>query len=96
MLIIMEFRFRSFVTAERKQAEQEYLTEINDKYNEMRTLKHDMNNHLSAVLFLMNAGRNEEAKKYLTELTDAASNAGNIRKMSIFALFNTYENTKKA
>ncbi|MBR4344602.1 MAG: GHKL domain-containing protein [Lachnospiraceae bacterium] len=86
MLIIMEFRFRSFVTTERKQAEQEYLTEINDKYNEMRTLKHDMNNHLSAVLFLMNAGRNEEAKKYLTELTDAASNVGDVKKTGMKAL----------
>ena len=86
ILIVLEFRSRSFVSAERKQAEQEYLTEINDKYNEMRTLKHDMNNHLSAVLFLMNEGRNEEAKKYLTELTDAASNAGNIRKTGMKAL----------
>ena len=86
ILIVLEFRFRSFVSEERKLAEQEYLAEINEKYTEMRTLKHDINNHLTAVLFLMNEGKNDEAKKYLTELTDAASNTGNIRKTGMKAL----------
>lgn len=85
-MIILEFRFRSFLSTERKMAEQAYLAEINEKYNEMRTLKHDMNNHLSAVLLLMNEGKNEEAKKYLSELTEAAADAGNIRKTGMKAL----------
>ena len=86
LLIILEFRVRSITLEEKKKTEQEYLADINEKYNTMRTLRHDMNNHLSAVLLLMNEGRNEEAKKYLTGLAGEASDIGNIRKTGMKAL----------
>ena len=84
--LFIEWRFCVVLNVERKKIERKYLSDIDEKYTEMRTLKHDMNNHLSAILMLMDAGKNDEARKYITELTGVASRSATIRKTGIRAL----------
>lgn len=86
LIIVFELRYHSYRNLERERAEQKYLADINEKYNEMRTIKHDMNNHLAAILFLMDEGKNDEAKKYIRELTGVTSKTANIRKTGMKAL----------
>ena len=49
-------------------------------------LKHDMNNHLSAALMLLNEGRTEEAREYLKSLTEAADDLSLTKSTGIWAL----------
>lgn len=84
--LFIEWRFKELLNLERKKIEQKYLYDIDEKYIEMRTLKHDMNNHLSAILMLMDEGKNDEAKNYIKELTGAASEASAIKNTGIRAL----------
>lgn len=86
LILVFELRYYSYMSLERERAEQKYLADINEKYNEMRTIKHDMNNHLAAILFLMDEGKNDEAKKYIRELTGVTSKTANIRKTGMKAL----------
>lgn len=86
LIVLMNIIFRNYLARERKKDEELYLTEINEKYNEIRTIKHDLNNHLSAVLLLMNEGKNEEARKYLRDVTGIIDKASDIKKTGIRAL----------
>ena len=53
----------------RDDAERHYLDDLNEKYSQIRLMRHDMNNHLTAALMLLNDGKTEEAKHYLANLT---------------------------
>ncbi|MGN0687180.1 MAG: sensor histidine kinase [Oscillospiraceae bacterium] len=53
-----------------REAEQEYFDEINRRYNESRKIRHDINNHLLAVSALIESGSIEEAKRYITEVSE--------------------------
>lgn len=57
------------VLAAREAAEREYYAEVGRKYEETRKIRHDINNHLSALGILINDGRTEEAKAYLGEIS---------------------------
>lgn len=59
----------SGVLAAREAAEREYYGEVSRKYEETRKIRHDINNHLSALGILINEGRTEEAKAYLGEIS---------------------------
>ena len=85
-IVFLEFNLQKIRHAEEKKAEQQYLEDINEKYNEIRSLKHDMNNHLSAVLLMLNAGQNDEAKRYIEELTGVTTKVSDIKKTGIKAL----------
>jgi sensor histidine kinase regulating citrate/malate metabolism len=86
LIIVFELWYHSYRNLERERAENKYLADINEKYNEMRTIKHDMNNHLAAILFLMDEGKNDEARRYIRELTGVTSKTANIRKTGMKAL----------
>lgn len=77
MLIILAvsivFSVRSISSgalAAREAAEHEYYAEVGRKYEETRKIRHDINNHLSALGILLNEGRTAEAKAYLGEITE--------------------------
>lgn len=53
-----------------RETEQEYYDEINRRYNESRKIRHDINNHLLAVSALIESGEIEEAKRYITEVSE--------------------------
>ncbi len=53
----------------RANAENEYYNEVGRKYEETRKIRHDMNNHLTALGILINEGKITEAKTYLGELS---------------------------
>lgn len=55
--------------AAREAAEHEYYAEVGRKYEETRKIRHDINNHLSALGILLNEGRTAEAKAYLGEIS---------------------------
>ncbi|MGN0553691.1 MAG: sensor histidine kinase [Oscillospiraceae bacterium] len=56
--------------AAREAAEHEYYAEVGRKYEETRKIRHDINNHLSALGILINEGRTDEAKAYLGEISE--------------------------
>ncbi len=53
-----------------RKTEQEYYDEINRRYNESRKIRHDINNHLLAVSALIERGSIEEAKRYISEVSE--------------------------
>lgn len=56
--------------AAREAAEHEYYAEVGRKYEETRKMRHDINNHLSALGILLTEGRTAEAKAYLGEISE--------------------------
>ncbi|MGN0691700.1 MAG: sensor histidine kinase [Oscillospiraceae bacterium] len=56
--------------AAREAAEYEYYAEVGRKYEETRKIRHDINNHLSALGILLNEGKTAEAKAYLGEISE--------------------------
>lgn len=86
IMVVQGLSFRGFISAEKEKAEKRYLDDINDKYEQIHILKHDMNNHLSAVLFLLDEGKADEAKAYIRELTGEAARASDIKKTGMKAL----------
>lgn len=64
-IFLANSQLSKLVLFRKEKNEQKYYAEINDRYNEIRALRHDINNHLSAVSYLLEEGRVEEAKKYL-------------------------------
>lgn len=53
-----------------RKTEQEYYDEINRRYNESRKIRHDINNHLLAINALIERGDIEEAKRYISEVSE--------------------------
>lgn len=50
-------------------AEHEYYIEVGRKYEETRKIRHDINNHLTALGILINEDKIAEAKAYLSEIS---------------------------
>ncbi|MBR6647378.1 MAG: GHKL domain-containing protein [Clostridia bacterium] len=53
-----------------REAEQEYYDEINRRYLEGRKIRHDINNHLLAINTLIETGNVEQAKRYISEVSE--------------------------
>lgn len=53
----------------REEQEKRYYCEITEKYDEMRKIRHDISNHLSALAVLLDDGKIPEARKYLGEIS---------------------------
>lgn len=53
------------------EAEREYYDEINRRYTESRKIRHDIANHLLAVSALIEAGKTDEARRYIGEVSEA-------------------------
>ncbi len=89
LLLCMAFAYRQInqmILFHKEQAEKEYFEEINNRYSEMRMLKHDINNHLSAMSLLLKEGRTEEAQKYLQEITNDLESTMPVARTGIHAL----------
>ncbi len=56
----------------RTEAERNYFAEINRRYDESRKLRHDITNHLLAISRLIDSGNIEDARKYISEVTERA------------------------
>ena len=59
---------RMILIAKERQ-EKAYFEDINNRYSELRMLRHDMNNHLSAISLLLGEGKVKEAQKYVHAIT---------------------------
>ena len=53
-----------------KETEQQYYDEINRRYLEGRKIRHDINNHLLAINTLIETGNVEQAKRYISEVSE--------------------------
>ena len=53
-----------------REAEQEYYDEINRRYLESRKIRHDIHNHLLAINTLIETGNVEQAKRYISEVSE--------------------------
>lgn len=89
LLLCMAFAFRQIrlmTLFHKEQAEKEYFEEINNRYSQMRMLRHDINNHLSAMSLLLKEGRTEEAQKYLQEITNDLESTMPVARTGVHAL----------
>lgn len=62
-------RVSAYAMEIREAEERKYYGEITEKYDEMRKIRHDINNHLSALAVLLDDGKVSEARKYLGEIS---------------------------
>ena len=69
-----------------EQAEKKYFEDINNRYSEIRMLRHDMNNHLSAMSLLLQEGKLADAQDYLKEVASALEESMPIARTGINAL----------
>lgn len=53
----------------KEEAEKQYFENIDTKYNEIRMMRHDMNNHLATISYLLTQGRTEEALHFVQEIS---------------------------
>lgn len=53
-----------------RESERRYYDEINRRYMESRRIRHDINNHLLAISALIETGNIEQAKRYITEVSE--------------------------
>jgi hypothetical protein len=55
------------------ESQQEYYSLVNEKQQEMRSIRHEMKNHLSCICSLYQADKLQEMEEYITQLVDASS-----------------------
>lgn len=63
-----EMRTQNAILAQQLAAQGDYLREVQARYQQTRSFRHDVKNHLLAVDGLLQAGRLEEARCYLDKL----------------------------
>lgn len=61
---------KAFLLTARERAEQKYFEEVDTRYTETRMLRHDINNHLSAVAILLKENKTVDAVEYLQQVMD--------------------------
>ena len=66
------------VMEQRLKSEEENYMLIESKYNEIRQLKHDINNQISVARSMFRYGNQNEAIRHLDKLSDSLSDAGGI------------------
>ena len=74
------------VMEQRLKSEEENYMLIESKYNEIRQLKHDISNQISAAKSMFSDGNPKEAIKHLDKLSDSLSDAGRICYTGISAV----------
>lgn len=76
IILLLFFKtINKMILLAKEEAEKKYFDEINIKYNETRSIRHDMKNHLTAVAILLDDGKINEARKYLDEISGEMDNA---------------------
>lgn len=69
-VFLVYIRFRQWQKNSRQEAMNTYFGEIDRRYQETRLLWHDFNNHLLAIKALYENGHQEQAAKYIDELSE--------------------------
>lgn len=69
-LFLVYKRFGRWHKTSRQEVMNTYFTEIDRRYQETRMLWHDFNNHLLAIKALYENGREEQAAKYIDDLSE--------------------------
>lgn len=64
-IIMAAYQIRGLRLESRERAERQYFEQVDEKYAQARLLRHDMNNHLSAVAMLLKEGKTADAQSYL-------------------------------
>ena len=67
-VLMAAHQIRGLQVETRERAERQYFEQVDEKYTQARILRHDMNNHLSAVAMLLKEGKTEDAQDYLTSV----------------------------
>ena len=71
MVVVVTVRRVSTYTREiREQAERVYYDELDQRYEETRKIRHDINNHLLALNLLIEQGDLDRANKYIGEISE--------------------------
>ncbi len=86
---------------EEKRQQEFYNESLKDTLQKLRHFKHDYNNHFSTLNFMMNNGKYEEARNYISELSENVSNINtaiyNIENVALFAIISSkMDKAKKA
>lgn len=63
-------RISTYTREIREQAERVYYDELDQRYEETRKIRHDINNHLLALGILIEQGDLDSAKKYIGEISE--------------------------
>lgn len=74
------------VLVAKERREKAYFEDINNRYSELRMLRHDMNNHFAAISLLLGDGKVEEAQKYLHAITKDMQNSAPLTQTGVGAL----------
>lgn len=70
----------------KERREKAYFEDINNRYSEIRMLRHDMNNHFSAISLLLGEGKVKEAQTYLQHITADMASATPLTQTGVGAL----------
>lgn len=89
LLVSMGFAARQtgrMILVAKEHREKAYFEEINNRYSEIRMLRHDMNNHFSAISLLLGEGKVKEAQTYLQHITADMASATPLTQTGVGAL----------
>ena len=79
--------------SEEKRQQEFYNESLKDTLQKLRHFKHDYNNHFSTLNFMMSNGKYEEARNYISELSENVSNINtaiyNIENVALFAIISS-------
>lgn len=79
MIVITEsrdnYRTISIVSQNIIESQQQYYSLVNEKQQEMRSIRHEMRNHLSCIYGLSQSKKADEMEQYLKELIDTSYNS---------------------
>lgn len=86
---------------EEKRQQEFYNESLKDTLQKLRHFKHDYNNHFSTLNFMMNNDKFEEARVYVSELSENVNNINtaiyNIENVALFAIISSkLDKAKKA
>ena len=79
-------RIRKMLLLQNEQAEKKYFEDVNNRYSEIRMLRHDINNHLSAMSLLLQEGKLADAQDYLNGISSALEESMPLVRTGINAL----------
>ena len=78
---------------EEKRQQEFYNESLKDTLQKLRHFKHDYNNHFSTLNFMMTNNKYEEARNYISELSENVSNINtaiyNIENVALFAIISS-------
>ncbi len=79
--------------SDEKRQQEFYNESLKDTLQKLRHFKHDYNNHFSTLNFMMSNGKYEEARNYISELSENVSNINtsiyNIENVALFAIISS-------